>query len=88
VKWGVDFNDAANGVYLPRYKKHVPHDSMPKAIAHSQTHTNIYHANVVTVLMRVDLVATSKEDIIDALREIAADLQEGTFPIDKLLRRV
>jgi len=29
VKWGIDFNDEANGVNLPRYKKHVPHDSIP-----------------------------------------------------------
>jgi len=86
LRWGISFNGEANAVYLPRYKKHVPHKLMPNAIAHSQTHTETYHANVVAVLMRVDLAATSKEDIIGALREIAADLQEGIFPIDKLLK--
>ena len=87
MKWGIDFNDEANGVNLPRYKKHVPHDSMPAAIAHSQIHTEMYHENVFTVLMKVDLIAVSKEDITEALREIADDLQEGIFPINKLLRK-
>jgi len=85
LKWGINFNHGANGVQLPQYKKHVPHKSMPKAIAHSQTHTNMYHTNVFIVLMRVDLVAASKNDIIKALREIGKDLQAGTFPINELI---
>jgi len=87
VKWGIDFNDEENGVNLPRYKKYVPHDAMPAAIAHSQIHTEIYHENVFTVLMKVDLVAVSKEDITETLKEIAEDLQAGIFPISKLLRK-
>ncbi len=73
---------------MPRYKKYVPHDAMPDAIAHSQIHTKIYHENVFTVLMKVDLVAVSKEDITEALKEIAEDLQAGIFPISKLLRKI
>ncbi len=83
MKWGIGFNDEANGVNLPRYKKHVPHGSMPAAIAHSQIHTKTYHENVFIVLMKVDLVATSKEDVSKVLREIAIDLQAGDFPINE-----
>ncbi len=86
LKWGIDFNHEANGVNLPRYKRHVPHQSMPNAIAHSQTHTDIYHDNVVFVLQITELSASSKDDIIEALHEIGEDLQAGTFPIDKTLR--
>ncbi len=82
VKWGIDFNDEANGVNLPRYKKHVPHNAMPDAVAHSQTHTADYHDNVFTVLAMVDSTATSKEDIFKVLREIATDLQFGSFLIN------
>ena len=66
---------------LPRYRKHVPHKSMPDAIAHSQTHTADYHDNVFTVLAMADSTATSKEDIFKVLREIATDLQSGGFLI-------
>ncbi len=58
---------------------------MPDAIAHSQTHTEKYHANVVTMLVIADNMATSKEDIIEVLKEIGSDLQAGTFPINKFL---
>lgn len=83
LKWGIDFNDEANGVNLPRYKKHVPHDSMPAAIAHSQIHTEDYHENVVFLLTEANLMAASKNDIIEVLREIATDLQMGGFPISE-----
>ena len=83
MKWGINFNDEANGVNLPRYKKHVPHNAMPDAIAHSQIHTEDYHENVAFLLTEVDLMATSKNNIIEVLREIAVDLQVGAFPINE-----
>jgi len=85
LKWSIDFNHEANRVNLPRYKKHVPHKTMPNAIAHSETHTNNYHDNVFTMLRIANSIATSKEDIINILREIAIDLQAGTFPINELI---
>lgn len=85
LSWGIDFNDEVNGIYMPRFIKHVPHSSMPNATAHSQVHTDQYHANVFIVLTRVDSAASSKQDIINALREIAIDLQAGTFPINELI---
>ncbi len=78
----------ANGVNLPRFKKHVPHSSMPNAIAHSQVHTDIYHENVVTMLIIADATASSKDDIIEVLREIGNDLQAGTFLVDKLMNEI
>ncbi len=83
LKWGIDFNDEANGVNLPRYQKYLPHKSMPNAISHSQIHTGNYHDNVFVVLQMADLAATSKDDILDVLREIGEDLQAGTFPINE-----
>jgi len=85
LKWGIDFNHESNGVYLPQFKKNIPHKSMPDAVAHSQTHTDEYHANVITMLRAADSSATSKEDIIEALREIAIDLQAGDFSINELI---
>jgi len=85
LKWGIDFNHEANGVQLPRYKKDIPHASMPNAYAHSQVHTKAYHANVVFLLVDANSTATSKEDIIKVLQEIAYDLQAGTFPISELI---
>jgi len=82
LKWGVDFNDEANAVYLPQFKKHVPHKSMPDAIAHSQTHTEVYHQNVVSLLVDIDKISgVIRDDILKTLREIGEDLQDGTFPI-------
>ncbi|PCI11847.1 MAG: hypothetical protein COB71_11060 [Thiotrichales bacterium] len=82
LKWDIDFNHEANGVNLPRFKQHVPHDFMPNAIAHSQTHTEMYHENVVTTLVDVDKVpGVTRGDIIRTLQEIGEDLQNGSFPI-------
>ncbi len=83
LKWDINFNHEANGVYLPKFKKHVPHKTMPNAIAHSQTHTNDYHANVIAVLADVDIPGATRDDILDALRDIAYNLQSGNFPINK-----
>lgn len=83
LKWNIGFNHEANGVNLPRYKKHVPHKSMPGAIAHSQIHTADYHDNVFTILAMADSTAISKEDMLKALREIAVGLQSGDFLINE-----
>jgi len=85
LKWGIDFNDEANGVNMPQFIKYLPHSSMPNAAAHTQVHTDEYHANVITMLRAADSIATSKDDIIKALREIAIDLQTGDFPLNELI---
>jgi len=83
--YDIDPNDEANGVNLPRYARHVPHSAMPKAIAHSQTHTAIYHQNIFVTLMLVDVPGMTREGIVKALRYIASDLRAGTFPIHEAI---
>lgn len=39
---GVRINDPDNGVWLPKFKRHTPHWSMPEAKAHLQYHTEEY----------------------------------------------
>jgi len=75
-------------VYLPRFKKDVPHKNMPDTIAHSQTHTEIYHANIFVSLEDINQMPNAtRNDILKVLREIGEDLQDGTFPINKLITR-
>ncbi|MCF6256952.1 MAG: AHH domain-containing protein [Gammaproteobacteria bacterium] len=82
LRWGIDFNDEINGVYLPRFKRNVPHNFMPNAIAHSQTHTEMYHENIVTTLLDIDqMPGVTRDDIMRTLQEIGEDLQDGSFPV-------
>jgi len=85
IKWDIDVHDEINSVYLPRYEKHTPHKNMPDAVAHSKMHTNFYHINVVAVLVAVDIPGAVRDSIVEALREIAEDLQDGVFPINEPL---
>jgi len=85
LKFGISPNDEANGVNLPRFVRYTPHSSMPDTIAHSQTHTKIYYANVNAVLLRVDVSGAIRDDVIKALRDIARRLQAGTFPIREVI---
>ena len=87
LEYGIDPNDECNGVLLPRNGKNIPHSEIPGAYAHTAVHTRFYHANVLTVLMRADVPGATKEDIEEALREIAEDLASGTFPVDRLVNR-
>jgi len=85
LAYGIDPNDEANGVNLPRYANNTPHPAMPSAISHAETHTGYYHDNVISVLVLVDVPGATREDIIKALRDIARDLQLGTFPIHEAI---
>jgi len=87
VKWNIDIHGVANGVYLPRFEKHIPHKDMQNSIAHSKIHTDFYHANVVTMLVAADMPNATRDDIISILKEIAEDLEDGDFPINELIVR-
>lgn len=78
---GIDINDEANGVFLPRWRKHTPHPSMPDAYAHLPVHTNVYFLNVTNMLREEFDAEGSKDDIKDVLRDIAKRLTNGAFPI-------
>jgi hypothetical protein len=74
-------NDEANLILPPKYKEHIPHPAMEYAKAHSETHTEIYHRDVLMTLVRVDVPGATRDDLIEALREIAMDLKEGAFSV-------
>jgi hypothetical protein len=80
--FGIDLNDGDNGVFLPRYKTDVPHPNMKEAYAHSIIHTDFYYANVTSILQaEVAVSGTTKDDILEALKDIAQELKSGVFPI-------
>ncbi|MBQ1782598.1 MAG: AHH domain-containing protein [Gammaproteobacteria bacterium] len=78
---GIDIDDEANGVFLPRWRRHTPHPTMPNAYAHLPVHTNVYFLNVTTMLREEFNAEGSQEDLKDVLRDIAKRLTNGTFPL-------
>ena len=71
--FGVGINDAANGVFLPATKALA---QASDAVAHAAVHTNEYYKSVTTALQQ----ATSKQDVIDILSQIRANLLNGGKP--------
>ncbi len=68
LEYGVDINDAANGVFLPTIKREA-------GAYHPSLHTDGYYRKVTEALN----IATSKEDVIDILADIAEQLSKGIF---------
>lgn len=68
-KYGIDINDAANGVFLPRVK------DVTESTYHPSLHTDAYYRNVTELLSQ----AQSKNDVLDILSDIAQELTNGTF---------
>ena len=69
LKYGIDINDAVNGVFLPTVKNVSP------AAYHRSLHTKKYYDNVNEMLNK----ATSKQEVIDVLETIYTELLNGTF---------
>lgn len=69
LNFGVDINDAVNGVFLPMVK------NVSDAAYHPRLHTKAYYEKVTELLSS----AQSKEDVIEILSDIAEQLQKGTF---------
>ncbi len=89
LQFGIGPHSAVNGAYIPCSVQRTPHPDMPNAYAHSKTHTDIYHLNVIYMLREAATIpGATKEDIEEVLQDIAQSLQAGTFPIDKLIRGV
>ncbi|CCN38214.1 hypothetical protein VIBNISO65_830026 [Vibrio nigripulchritudo SO65] len=84
--FGIDIDHEANGVYLPRFKKHIPHKAMPNAKAHSVTHTNQYYLNVEFLIQDTIAEGLGKQGIIDTLREIGEELESGDFPLTQSIQ--
>lgn len=86
--FGIDIDHEANGVYLPRFKKHIPHKAMPSAKAHSVTHTHQYYLNVEFLLEDTIAEGLGRPGIIDTLREVGEDLEAGEFPLREAIQSV
>ena len=68
-KYGVDINDPANGVFLPTVK------DTGSGAYHPSLHTDSYYRRVTEYLS----VASSRDDVIDILEEIASLLSTDSF---------
>jgi len=68
-KYGIDINDAANGVFLPMAKE------VAEGAYHPSLHTNKYYDEINSLLSDV----TSKQEALDVLEYISEALQDGTF---------
>ncbi len=82
--FGIDIDHAANGVFLPRFAKHLPMKSMPKAYSHASIHTKEYYLNVEFLLEETIAEGLGRKEIIETLQDIAEDLQSGVFPLHEL----
>ena len=48
----------------------------------SKIHTDTYYREVELILMdTVDISGANREDVIEALRQIAKQLEDSTFPV-------
>lgn len=83
--YAIDIDDECNGVYLPRYQKHCPHEYLPNAKPHSKTHTFQYFMNVEFLLEGSIAEGLGKNGIISKLREVCEDLEDGAFPLHSRL---
>lgn len=75
-RFGVRINDPDNGVWLPRFKSHTPHWSMPDSKGHLQYHTHGYESWVFKKLRS----KSSEVFIRQELRLIGQLLQSNKIP--------
>jgi hypothetical protein len=72
-RFGIDIDDAANGVFLPSNSSVV---SAAPGLVHSTVHTKRYY-DAVTARLRL---ARSRQDVLDALDNIRQTLLSGALP--------
>jgi hypothetical protein len=68
---GVDINEAANGVFLPRLR-----GTLARGAYHPRLHTTAYYREVYQRLSGV----TARSEALEVLEGIRAELLRGTFP--------
>ncbi|MBQ1784208.1 MAG: AHH domain-containing protein [Gammaproteobacteria bacterium] len=76
---GLDLDHEANGVWLPSYKRHVPHPLYPFAYAHRPVHHKEYFFNVQAWLTDTIADGLDRQAVTTTLRAIGERLQTGTF---------
>lgn len=78
--WVIAINDAANGVFMPRFKssKVSGFSNCPPHQGAGNIHTDVYH---ISVFRRLDRIS-SKDAVAGRamLRQIASEIVVGTFP--------
>jgi hypothetical protein len=72
-EYGIDINDEANGVWLPR---NLSAPNPYGSAVHSTLHTPEYYDYVNNQLFE----AESQDDVIAILNNIRTDLFEGSYP--------
>ena len=70
IKYGVNINDAVNGVFLPSIR------CVDTAMYHCDLHTGVYYSAVNELLRS----ASSRNEVIEILGYIRNELLNGTFP--------
>ena len=82
AKYGINLNDAVNGVYLPHKS-----DNYIGGMYHPKIHTKGYALEVRDRLQEAEAAGTTfvekKQNIEDALQKMRQDLMNHTFPIDR-----
>ncbi|KUO15386.1 hypothetical protein AQJ91_41725 [Streptomyces dysideae] len=73
AKYGIDVNDAVNGVYLPTGSKSANPNNTS---VHSKIHTNDYYGYVNDMMAG----ARNRSEAIDVLSHIRRQLQGGYWP--------
>jgi len=84
--WGIDIDHEANGVWLPKSSRFIPHEKFPLAKSHKKIHTNIYYLNVEFMLNETIAEGLGRQGIIETLRDIGEDLQNNEFPLHELIK--
>ncbi|MBI3562351.1 MAG: AHH domain-containing protein [Gammaproteobacteria bacterium] len=87
VRYEIPFDHEALGVYLPIRVADTPHPKMPNAYSHQRTHTGHYYRNVFLLVDAADVPGATQDDILKVFREIGKQLQTGTFPIKKSIKK-
>lgn len=82
---GIDLDDPENGVFLPRSACDKEKGPLKSAYVHKNIHTNAYYANVNFHVVEAFENGAEKEDMKRVLRDIADELQRGTYPIHHYL---
>lgn len=86
--YAIDIDNECNGVFLPRFQRHCPHEYLPNAQPHSKTHTEKYFLNVEFLLEATIAEGMGRNAIISTLRDLAEELEDGEFPLHKRIANV
>lgn len=86
--YAIDIDNECNGIFLPRYHRHCPHEYLPNAQSHSKTHTDTYYLNVEFLLEATIAEGMGRNAIISTLRDVAEELEDGEFPLNRRITDV